>query len=99
MIAWSFMIFTPVRTLPGLIECELSNSSGLFEIFEPILKPIGQRETEKEFATFKEPVEAQGNFFALFSPAMVGKNQYERQIENYSDFVQLGTIIILLGHK
>ena len=34
--------------------------SGLFRIVEPILKNIGQRETEKEFAALKELLEVQG---------------------------------------
>jgi uncharacterized membrane protein len=34
--------------------------SGLFRIVEPMLKIIGQRETEKEFAALKELLEAQG---------------------------------------
>jgi uncharacterized membrane protein len=34
--------------------------SGLFRIVEPMLKIIGQRETEKEFAALRELLEAQG---------------------------------------
>ncbi len=41
------------------LEAEMG-LSGLFRIVEPMLKIIGQRETEKEFAALRELLEAQG---------------------------------------
>jgi len=55
--SWSFESVANGTRVDLVAEMGLS---GLFRIAEPLLKIIGQRETEKEFAALKELLEAQG---------------------------------------